>query len=76
MGQVTMYLDEDTEKKMRKHVKSSGLSVSRWLARLIREKTRSDWPDSVRELSGSWPDFPSLEEIRSSLATDVMRERV
>lgn len=73
MGQVTIYLDEKTERKMRKYVKSSGLSVSKWLARLIKERTASEWPDSVRQLAGAWTDLPSPEEIRKSLGEDLER---
>lgn len=73
MGQITIYLDKQTEKKMRKHVRSSGLSLSKWLGQLIKERTGSEWPDSVRELAGAWTDLPSPEEIRESLAEDVER---
>ena len=40
MGQVTIYLDPETEGKMNQMVKQSGISKSRWIAGLIREKTR------------------------------------
>ena len=38
MGQVTIYLNNDIETKMKKAAKSSQLSVSKWVARIIEEK--------------------------------------
>ncbi|RJP89356.1 MAG: CopG family transcriptional regulator [Desulfobacteraceae bacterium] len=74
MGQVTIYLNPETEKKMINSVKKSGLSKSRWLAELIKEKTADTWPDSVSKLSGAWKDFPGPEEIRKDLGKDAKRE--
>ena len=44
MGQITIYLDSETEKKMINTVKKSGKSKSKWVAELIREKTAGSWP--------------------------------
>ena len=73
MGQVTIYLNPETEKKMINCVKKSGLSKSRWLAELIKEKTADTWPDSVSKLSGAWKDFPEAEELRKGIGADVER---
>ncbi len=37
MGQITIYLDDDTENKLKKVAKSNRLSVSKWIAGLIEE---------------------------------------
>lgn len=74
MSQVTIYLDSDTEQRMREAAQQAGLSRSQWLARLIREKTRSDWPDEVREAAGSWQDFPEAEELRANQGDDASRD--
>lgn len=76
MSQVTLYLDEETDRRMRKAARQAGLSRSQWLARLIREKTRNEWPDEVREAAGSWNDFPEAEELRGALGDDQPRERL
>ena len=73
MGQVTIYLDEHTEKKMLNMVGKSGVSKSKWIAELIREKTATTWPQDVIEMAGTWKDFPDVEEIRSEMGTDVER---
>lgn len=74
MGQVTIYLDAETEKKMLKIVKQKGVSKSKWIACLIKEKTTDSWPESVRGLAGSWTDLPAAEELREEVASDVERE--
>lgn len=74
MGQVTIYLEEETEKKMIAAAKSSHLSKSKWIAKLIQEKVANEWPESIVELAGSWPDFPAIDEIRSDIGKDLQRE--
>jgi hypothetical protein len=76
MGQVTLYLDPETEEKMKEAAKTAGVSQSRWVADLIREKTATEWPASIVQLAGAWAeeDFPSLDEIRKGLPPDLPRE--
>ncbi len=74
MGQVTVYLDEKTTKKMKSAVKKSHISQSRWLSQLIQKEINSQWPRDIEELAGAWNDFPSLEEIRSHQGKDMLRE--
>ena len=76
MAQVTLYLDEETIKRMRREARASGLSQSRWLAELVRERTATRWPDAVRELAGAWDAFPETDELRRSAGRDVKRERL
>jgi hypothetical protein len=73
MGQVTIYLDAETEKKMNAMVQSSGLSKSRWISEIIKEKTEKSWPDRIRRMVGIWQDLPTTEELRAQLATDSER---
>ncbi len=75
MGQVTIYLDNEIENKMKTSAKTSNLSVSKWIANIIKEKISTEWPQDVVKLAGSWKeDFPSLEEIRSTHVVDSNRE--
>ena len=74
MGQVTIYIDEETEKKMNASAKAKKVSRSRWVTEVIREKVAKEWSASVRELVGSWEDFPSAEELRSDDGQDTKRE--
>lgn len=75
MGQVTIYLDKETEIKMKKAAKSNHLSVSKWVARIIREQIKTEWPHDFFKLAGSWENtFPSLDEIRNTQGADCKRE--
>ena len=74
MGQVTIYLDDEIEKRMTANAKAMKLSKSKWIANVIREKLVDEWPANVQELAGSWEDFPTLEEIREMEQRDVTRE--
>ena len=76
MGQVTIYIDDDTERKMLHMIEKSGVSKSKWIAELIREKTATTWPKRVVDLVGAWEDLPTAEEIRSEMGTDSPRESV
>lgn len=76
MAQLTLYLDADTETKLREAAKSAGVSQSQWVARLIREKTSSQWPESVCQLAGAWADFPTAEELRRDEVEDLPREPI
>ena len=74
MGQVTIYIDDKTEANMNAAVKASGVSKSKWVARVIREKAGAEWPQAVKESAGTWHDFPLAEDIRQTTGEDSKRE--
>jgi len=74
LGQVTIYIDDKTEADMNAAVKASGISKSKWVARVIREKAGAEWPQEVKNLAGNWQDFPTAEEIRQTSVSDSARE--
>lgn len=76
MGQVTLYLDGETAARMRKAARAAGLSQSRWLVELVRERTADEWPDAVRALAGAWRDFPDARSMRRGTGRDARRERL
>jgi hypothetical protein len=76
MGQVTIYLDEETEKQARAAASAEGVSLSRWVAERIQRRALAEWPASVRALAGAWPDLPTAEQIRKTQVKDVRRRRL
>lgn len=74
MGQVTIYLDDETESRLKASARSQGVPVSRWIAELVRERTATEWPEEVRRLAGAWPDFPDAEALRRGQGADLQRE--
>jgi hypothetical protein len=67
-------MDDDTMARMRAAADAAGLSMSAWLAQLVRERTRTEWPPEIARLAGAWRDLPSAEDLRASQAADVARE--
>lgn len=77
MGQVTIYVDNNIERQMKDAAKSSHLSVSKWVSKIIKNSIATEWPQEVSNLAGSWEDgFPSLEEIRAAEVSDCKREKM
>ncbi len=77
MVKVTAYLDSTTENKLKKAAKSSQLSVSKWVAKIIEEKVTTQWSPEVVGLAGSWQDdFPALETIRADMQYDSRGEEL
>lgn len=76
MAQVTIYLDDAAERRVKNAARKAGISVSRWVAELLESRTRTEWPAEARELAGAWPDFPDLDDIRLAGAKDHPRARL
>ena len=74
MPQVTLYLDETTNARMRAAAKAAGLSQSKWLADVVRQRTATEWPAAVAELAGSWADALTVEALRRGKGRDARRE--
>lgn len=75
MAQVTLYLDEKTAEKVKTAAKQAGLSRSRWLARLVQERTATEWPRAVKDLAGAWADLQPADSLRRGTARDSRRSR-
>lgn len=76
MAQVTLYLDDKTQDRMKRAAASAGISQSKWVAELIRVQTCDDWPLTAKELAGQWTNFPEITDIRASHGADLGREPV
>lgn len=74
MPQLNLYVDETTHLHIKRSAKASGVSLSKWVSDLVREKTAREWPAEVLALSGAWKDFPSLDDIRKTRGKDSLRE--
>ena len=62
------------KKKMLNMIEKNGISKSKWIAKLIQEKTSNVWPENVKKLAGAWKDIPLAEEIRDKIGRDTERE--
>jgi hypothetical protein len=73
MAQVTIYLDGDSERRLKAAARNAGVSVSSWVRKLVQDRTRTDWPAEARELACAWPDFPDLHDLRAVTGKDQPR---
>ena len=78
MPQLTIYLDRETERILRKESRAARTSASRFVARLIQEDARSQWSPQLLAALGSWKDedFPPPAALRKGLGKDVRREKL
>jgi hypothetical protein len=75
MSQITLYLDDETAARMKAAAAAEGLSQSKWVVKLIQQRTTMEWPSSVASLAGAWADLPDPESLRENeCASDVRRE--
>ena len=73
MAQITLYIDDSTQARLRNAALSRAVSQSQFVADLIRRATASEWPPEVLALAGSVADFPLADELRAGQAPDAER---
>jgi hypothetical protein len=76
MAQITLYLDKQTESELRRRARRSGLSLSKWSAKVLKEKARCEWSDEIKNLAGAWPDLPDAATLRTDMASIQPREKL
>lgn len=76
MGQITIYLDSKTEALVKKYVKNSGQSASKWVAEAVRRRVASEWAPEILKLLGSWKPnaFPDAHVLHDGYGPDARRE--
>jgi hypothetical protein len=73
MAQITLYIDEATQVRLREAAAAREVSQSQYVADLIRRATATEWPVAVLKLAGAVPDFPLAEELRAGQPPDAER---
>lgn len=75
MAQVTIYMDNNLEEKVKKMAQATGVSISKFIATILEQKVKTNWDESIKELSGSWNGEDVLNERNSTYNTaDIQRE--
>ena len=73
MAQITIYIDNKLEEKIKEIAKNTGQSISKYISSAVELKLNNAWDEDIKNLSGSWSDFPTLKDIRSGVK-DIKRE--
>lgn len=81
MPQITIHLDEDTFAHIVAYSQAEAISSEACVIQAIKERfgqkstnANPQWSHEVRDLVGTWMDVPTVDEIRQTQATDVVRE--
>ncbi|MEA3373960.1 MAG: CopG family transcriptional regulator [Campylobacterota bacterium] len=74
MSQVTIYINNQLEEKIKKIAQSMNVSISKFIVSAVEQQLKEEWPNSIKKLSGSWSDFPNEKEIRQTKVDDMKRE--
>lgn len=83
MAQLHLYLPDDLAEDVKERAKSRGLSVSAYLAEIVKSQMSDQWPkDFFSRVVGGWvgkplerPDQPDLER-REDMDVPSRHERV
>jgi hypothetical protein len=73
VAQITLYIDDTTQTRLREAAERRRMSQSQFVAELIRSATADRWPEQVLALAGSVADFPDAAALRAGLADDAER---
>ena len=82
MSQVTIYMDDDAIARARASAAAARLSLSAWVAKLVKEQTpavdANGYPvgffAEISAQSDAWKDFPHAESLRANEGSDLPRE--
>ncbi len=74
MANLTIYLSDDVELRVRVAAKAANVSVSKWVADRVVRSVESSWAPEFLALAGAFPDFPDTSELRRGYGEDVPRE--
>ncbi|MBM9578655.1 toxin-antitoxin system, antitoxin component [Leptospira sp. 201903070] len=76
MPQVSLYLDQDTLKKIETAAKKEKISISQWVRVKIQSSFDKSWPEEYFNLFGSIQDESFSEPKRLKFASDTKREEL
>lgn len=74
MSHLSLYLDRETETIVRKAAEKNSISLSKWIVRQLKKSAKDEWSDNFKNLAGSIPDMPLIEELRNDPGIDSNRE--
>lgn len=67
MGQVAIYVDDKTMRRLDKAARKDGMSRSAWVRLAVEEKLRNRLPESFFEILGTWEDARDADAILADI---------
>lgn len=74
MPQLSLYIDEDTLKKIELAAKIERLSLSKWVSSKLRDVIERSWPEGYGDLFGSITDENFSVPKDEDFSADAERE--
>ncbi len=74
MAQVTIYIDNELESKIKNIAQSLNIPIGNYISMILEKSITDHWGSSIKKLPGSWNDFPTAEELRENNPQDITRE--
>ncbi|MAD75536.1 MAG: CopG family transcriptional regulator [Rheinheimera sp.] len=74
MTRITIKLDDELIQQVKQAAAEVKMTQNQWLASLIQQRLANNWPQVVRDMAGSWQEFPQQEELRAALGEDKLRD--
>ncbi len=69
MAQLHFYIPDQLAEKVKVKAEHSHLSVSKYLAKLVKKEVADEWPDNYFEVFGSWEGQPLERPEQSEVET-------
>jgi hypothetical protein len=76
MPQVSLYLEENTLGFARRKAQENGLSLSKYVATVLAEKSASMWPEDYFSLFGALQDDTFVRPEQPSFDDDAPRRQL
>ncbi len=76
MGQLTVYMDNDTLKRIGAAAKREGESISRWVKKRLLSAFRKTWPEGYFDLFGSLKDERFERPKQGHFSQDTRRAKL
>ena len=76
MPQLSLYIDEDTLKKIELSAKAERTSLSKWVVSRLRRSIQNAWPANYGTLFGALRDPTFPDKPPQDYGTDAPREQL
>ncbi len=76
MAKITIEIDKSLEEQLKERAKFLDISFNSYISKIIKDSIQNDWKADIKNLAGSWSDFPTLDEIRTTSYQDIQREEL
>ena len=71
MAQITLYLDDQTARRIKQAARRQRVSLSKWVAQRLEDRTQGAWPSRYTELFGALGTLPLERPEQGEFADDV-----